>query len=752
MSGTITVSKLSSLTTAPLTILAPGPASGTLGIYSTDGAVTVQGNGDSTVTVRSTNGPISLIGGLTATLQASGGALVASGNTNASLNATTNDAYVNGATSTTVRATGGAVLVTGTGTATLSSSAAAASLNAFTDAYVNGATSTVRATGGAVLVTGTGTATLSSSTAAASLNASTDAYVNGATSTVRATSGAVLVTGTGTATLSSSTAAASLNAFTDAYVNGATSTVQATGGAVLVTGTGTAIVSSSTAAASLNASTDAYVNGVTSTTVRATGGAVSVTGTDAAYVNGGTTASLNATTMAYVNGANATITTTGTGSTAGISLVSAANATITSSVNGGNVKFTVTNGTAVTASLTLTTTTASSGVIVSNVANPTNAQEAATKAYVDSVAVGLYFKQYCELRASSTNTPFVSSPTYTYNAGAGTITADTAGATYIDTLDSAALTAGGNVVNRVLITQDQVAIGNTFHAGIYAVTTAGAPSVQCVLTRTSDADVYTELNSAYTYVEQGTYAGRSYVQVNTLADFTTSAQSWVLFSETSSAVYHIGPTTLSGTPAVAVSTMASVRRNTDTGYDQNYLAGGMILESQLATQDGTTERKWGPALYLGSPDAAGFGRKGCIRFVATSNGNGSNVYTTDPTSTTILSIQKFCWRLADPADPVISSVCGTTGVITTSANMRSSSSLAQDGDEVMFYGASASNSTWVGGSLDPTTLYFISGLATAGTTFNVTTTLGGTNVTFNNGNIPSGANGIYAWRGIGTFG
>src|SRR3989344_5948948 len=629
MSGTITVSKLSSLTTAPRTILAPGPASGTLGIYSTDGAVTVQGNGDSTVTVRSTNGPISLIGGLTATLQASGGALVASGNTNASLNATTNDAYVNGATSTTVRATGGAVLVTGTGTATLSSSAAAASLNAFTDAYVNG---------------------------------------------------------------------------------------------------------------------------VTSTTVRATGGAVSVTGTDAAYVNGGTTASLNATTMAYVNGANATITTTGTGSTAGISLVSAANATITSSVNGGNVKFTVTNGTAVTASLTLTTTTASSGVIVSNVANPTNAQEAATKAYVDSVAVGLYFKQYCELRASSTNTPFVSSPTYTYNAGAGTITADTAGATYIDTLDSAALTAGGNVVNRVLITQDQVAIGNTFHAGIYAVTTAGAPSVQCVLTRTSDADVYTELNSAYTSVEQGTYAGRSYVQVNTLADFTTSAQSWVLFSETSSAVYHIGPTTLSGTPAVAVSTMASVRRNTDTGYDQNYLAGGMILESQLATQDGTTERKWGPALYLGSPDAAGFGRKGCIRFVATSNGNGSNVYTTDPTSTTILSIQKFCWRLADPADPVISSVCGTTGVITTSANMRSSSSLAQDGDEVMFYGASASNSTWVGGSLDPTTLYFISGLATAGTTFNVTTTLGGTNVTFNNGNIPSGANGIYAWRGIGTFG
>jgi hypothetical protein len=495
-------------------------------------------------------------------------------------------------------------------------------------------------------------------------------------------------------------------------------------------------------------SANAFVNGVTSTVVKATGGDVLVTGTGTAIVSSSAAAaSLNAFTMAYVNGANATITTTGTGATAGISLVSAANASITSSLNSGNVKFTVTDGSAMTAALTLTTTTASSGVIISNVANPTSGQDAATKAYVDSVAVGLYFKQYCEVRASSTSTPFVSSATYTYSAGAGTITAVTTGTTLIDTVDSATLLAAlGNTVNRVLVTQDQVV--NAWEAGIYSVTTAGAPGVACVLTRTSDANVYTELNSAYTYVETGTYSGRSYVQVNTLADFTSSTQSWVLFSESSATVYHIGPTTLSGTPAAAVATMASVKRNTDTGYVQNYLAGGMILESQLTTQDGSSVRKWGPALYLSSPDVANLGRKGCIRLVATSNGNG-NTYV-DPTSTTIMSIQKFCWRSADPADPTILSVT-TGGVITTSANMRSSSSLAQNGDEVMFYGTSA-NATWVGETLNPITLYFIKNLSTGGTTFEVSESNGGATVSLTTTSVNTSYNGIYAWRGIGTFG
>lgn len=104
---------------------------------------------------------------------------------------------------------------------------------------------------------------------------------------------------------------------------------------------------------------------------------------------------------------------------------------------------------------------------LTGVADPVNAQDAATKNYVDSVAQGLDPKQ--SVKAAST--------------------ANIASLSGTMTIDGIALVAG----DRVLV-KDQTAAAQN---GIYVVA-AGAWA------RASDADAWAELVSAYVFVEQGT--------------------------------------------------------------------------------------------------------------------------------------------------------------------------------------------------------------------------------------------------------
>lgn len=109
------------------------------------------------------------------------------------------------------------------------------------------------------------------------------------------------------------------------------------------------------------------------------------------------------------------------------------------------------------------------GFKITNVAEPTLASDAATKNYVDSVAQGLDVK-------------------------ASVVAATTASITLsgTQTVDGIALVAG----DRVLVKNQSTASAN----GIYAVS-AGAWS------RTSDADAWAELVSAFVFVEKGTVNG-----------------------------------------------------------------------------------------------------------------------------------------------------------------------------------------------------------------------------------------------------
>ena len=129
---------------------------------------------------------------------------------------------------------------------------------------------------------------------------------------------------------------------------------------------------------------------------------------------------------------------------------------------------------------------------ITNVADPTQAQNAATKAYVDAVKTGLNVKDSVKL---GTTAALAASTYANGSSGVGaTLTANANGALSIDSV-------AVSTSDRVLIKDQADAAQN----GIYTVTNTGGAGAAFVLTRATDADTGAEMpGGTFTFITQGT--------------------------------------------------------------------------------------------------------------------------------------------------------------------------------------------------------------------------------------------------------
>lgn len=205
------------------------------------------------------------------------------------------------------------------------------------------------------------------------------------------------------------------------------------------------------------------------------------------------------------------------------------------------------------------------GAKITNVGAPTADSDAANKAYVDNAVTGLTWKDAVNLLADSN---------IALTGSTNTLSID----------GHSALTQVHGDGYRILLKNQSTASQN----GIYLYSDNGSTYT---LTRTTDADVYTELKGASIFIMEGTTYGKTgWVQSNHyITDFST--QNWVQFSGAGSYSGGNGLSLTGSTFDVNVATNGGIEIAADALQLKSTVAGnGLTLSSGVLDVVGTSNR------------------------------------------------------------------------------------------------------------------------------------------------------------------
>ena len=499
-----------------------------------------------------------LIGAVNATATITGGNLATPGTVSATGTITGGNLLTGGITSGTGNATFGNVLtggqVSATGNITGGNIATGGSFSAASLSVSGNITGGNLLTGGLISASGN----IDGGNVSGTNLTGTNVSVTG-TATAASTVGGV-ITGTSASVTGGVTAASVAGGVitgTSASVTGGVTAASVAGG--VITGTSTSVTGSQTAAST--------VGGVI------TGSSSSVTGTQtAASTVGG-----------VITGSSASVTGGVTAASVAGGVMTGTSTSVSGNVTGGNVLtnyiYSVTTGdtltiNAQTISLNPTGNVGMNSRWINNLSDPVADQDAATKFYVDSVAQGLDPKASVVYATTANLAP------YTYNNGSSGVGATlTLTATGNLTIDGSIVASG----ERVLIKNEVGAYVNTTTQsaafnGIYVVTTAGAPGVAAVLTRSADFNAPAEIPSAFTFVEYGSVNADTGWVCTTNAPVTVGTTQ-ILFTQFSGAGSYTAGNALSLTGTqfnVQYDTSANATIGIN-GSNQLYIPAGAVL-------------------------------------------------------------------------------------------------------------------------------------------------------------------------------